>query len=163
MAAAFRVFLSAVTSEFELARDAVASDLQARDLQLRVQRSFRQEPGSDTLLQLLHDYIRECDAVVCVIGTRSGACPSPAAAAAFAQLLPAGISEASYTRGSSSSPAPISGGCLCTSPLPTIARTGKGRRATIFPNCRRLSLDTSSPRGCTKLRSPTVISYAPRC
>ena len=32
MAAAFRVFLSAVTSEFELARDAVASDLQARDL-----------------------------------------------------------------------------------------------------------------------------------
>ena len=98
MAAAFRVFLSAVTSEFELARDAVASDLQARDLQLRVQRSFRQEPGSDTLLQLLHDYIRECDAVVCVIGTRSGACPSPAAAAAFAQLLPAGISEASYTQ-----------------------------------------------------------------
>ena len=98
MAAAFRVFLSAVTREFELARDAVASDLQARDLQLRVQRSFRQEPGSDTLLQLLHDYIRECDAVVCVIGTRSGACPSPAAAAAFAQLLPAGISEASYTQ-----------------------------------------------------------------
>src|SRR6516164_4642026 len=98
MAAAFRVFLSAVTSEFELARDAVASDLQARDLQLRVQRSFRQEPGSDTLLQLLHDYIRECDAVVYVIGTRSGACPSPAAAAAFAQLLPAGISEASFTQ-----------------------------------------------------------------
>ena len=98
MAGALRVFLSAVTSEFELARDAVASDLQARDLQLRVQRSFRQEPGSDTLLQLLHDYIRECDAVVCVIGTRSGACPSPAAAAAFAQLLPAGISEASYTQ-----------------------------------------------------------------
>ena len=75
MAAAFRVFLSAVTSEFELAHDAVASDLQARDLQLRVQRSFRQEPGADTLLRLLHDYIRECDAVVCVIGARSGACP----------------------------------------------------------------------------------------
>ena len=98
MAADFRVFLSAVTSEFGTARDAVANDLQARDLQLRVQRSFRQEPGADTLLRLLHDYIRDCSAVVCVIGTRSGACPSPAAAAEFAHLLPAGITEASYTQ-----------------------------------------------------------------
>jgi hypothetical protein len=87
MAADFRVFLSAVTSELGAARDAVANDLQARDLQLRVQRSFRQEPGPDTLLRLFHDYIRGCDAVACVIGTRSGACPSPAAAAEFAHLL----------------------------------------------------------------------------
>jgi hypothetical protein len=98
MAADFRVFLSAVTSEFGIARDALANDLQARDLQVRVQRSFRQEPGADTLLRLLHDYIRDCAAVVCVIGTRSGACPSPAAAAAFAHLLPPGITEASYTQ-----------------------------------------------------------------
>jgi hypothetical protein len=34
-----------------VARDAVANDLQARDLQLRVQRSFRQEPGADNLLR----------------------------------------------------------------------------------------------------------------
>ena len=94
----FRVFLSAVTSEFGAARDAVANDLQARWLELRVQRSFRQEPGADTLLRLLHDYIKECDAVVCVIGARSGACPPPAAAAAFAHMLPPGISEASYTQ-----------------------------------------------------------------
>jgi tetratricopeptide (TPR) repeat protein len=98
MAAGFRVFLSAVTSEFGAARDAVANDLQARDLQLRVQRSFRQEPGSDTLLRLLHDYIAGCHAVVCVIGKRSGACPPPAAAAAFAHMLSPGISEASYTQ-----------------------------------------------------------------
>ena len=98
MAAEFRVFLSAVTSEFGVARDALANDLQARDLQLRVQRSFRQEPGTDTLLRLLHDYIGECSAVVCVIGTRSGACPPPAAAAEFAHLLPAGITQASYTQ-----------------------------------------------------------------
>jgi hypothetical protein len=94
MAADFRVFLSAVTSELGAARDAVANDLQARDLQLRLQRSFRQEPGADTLLRLSHDYIRGCDAVVCVIG----ACPSPAAAAEFAHLLPAGITQASYTQ-----------------------------------------------------------------
>jgi hypothetical protein len=98
MAGEFRAFLSAVTSEFGMARDAVANDLQARGLQLRVQRSFRQEPGADTLLRLLHDYIRECSAVVCVIGARSGACPSPAAAAAFTHLLPPGITEASYTQ-----------------------------------------------------------------
>src|SRR5262249_37686427 len=69
---------------------------QARDLQLRVQRSFRQEPGADTLLRLLHEYIRECSTVVCVIGTRSGACLSPAEAAEFAHLLPSGITDASY-------------------------------------------------------------------
>ena len=45
MAPEFRVFLSAVTSEFGTARDALANDLQARGLQLRVRRSFRQEPG----------------------------------------------------------------------------------------------------------------------
>src|SRR6266851_895460 len=98
MAADFRVFLSAVTSEFGAARDALANDLQGRDVQVRVQRSFRQEPGSDTLLRLLHDYIAGCNAVVCVIGKRSGACPPPAAAAAFAHMLPPGISEASYTQ-----------------------------------------------------------------
>jgi hypothetical protein len=98
MAAEFRVFLSAVTSEFGIVRDAVANDLQARDLQLRVQRSFRQEAESDTLLRLLHDYIAGCNAVVCVIGKRSGACPPPAAGAAFAHILPPGISQASYTQ-----------------------------------------------------------------
>ena len=98
MTADFRVFLSAVTSEFGAARDTLANDLHARDVQVRVQRSFRQEPGSDTLLRLLHDYIAGCSAVVCVIGKRSGACPPPAAAAAFAHMLPPGISEASYTQ-----------------------------------------------------------------
>jgi tetratricopeptide (TPR) repeat protein len=98
MAADFRVFLSAVTSEFGAARDALANDLQARDVQVRVQRSFRQEAGSDTLLRLLHDYIAGCSAVVCVIGKRGGGCPPPAAAAAFAHLLPPGVSEASYTQ-----------------------------------------------------------------
>ena len=96
--AEFRVFLSAVTSEFGAARDAVANDLQARGLELRVQRSFRQEPGADTLLGLLHDYIKECDAVVCVIGTRIGACPPAGAAAEFAHLLPVDITAASYTQ-----------------------------------------------------------------
>jgi len=38
MITGFRVFLSAVTSEFGAARDALANDLHARDVQVRVQR-----------------------------------------------------------------------------------------------------------------------------
>jgi hypothetical protein len=71
----FRVFLSAVTSEFGQARDALAKDLGARDTLVRVQDSFRPEAGADTLLLLIHDYVRGCTAVVCVLGTRSGAFP----------------------------------------------------------------------------------------
>jgi len=68
----FRIFLSAVSSEFGKARDAVAADLRAREAMLRVQSDFRQEARSDTTLKKLHDYIRDCSAVVCVIGKRSG-------------------------------------------------------------------------------------------
>jgi hypothetical protein len=94
----FRVFLSAVTSEFGKARDALGADLRSRDTLLRVQSDFRQEAGSDTTLRKLHDYIRDCSAVVCVIGKRSGALPPPAAAAPFNGMLPSGITTASYTQ-----------------------------------------------------------------
>ena len=97
MAAEFRVFLSAVTSEFGLARDALAADLRSRDTLVRVQSDFRQEADSDTTVKKLHDYIRDCSAVVCVIGVRSGACPPPPAAAPFLDKLPPDICEASYT------------------------------------------------------------------
>ena len=73
----FRIFISAVTSEFGKARDALAADLRSRDTLVRVQSDFRQETGSDTTLKKLHDYIRDCSAVVAVIGGRSGACPPP--------------------------------------------------------------------------------------
>jgi hypothetical protein len=94
----FRVFLSAVSSEFGKARDAVGADLRSRELLLRVQSDFRQEAGSDTTLRKLHDYIRDCSAVVCVIGKRSGALPPPAAAEPFNHMLPPGIATASYTQ-----------------------------------------------------------------
>jgi tetratricopeptide (TPR) repeat protein len=94
----FRIFLSAVTTEFGKARDAVAADLRSREALLRVQSDFRQEAGSDTTLRKLHDYIRDCSAVVCIIGKRSGALPSPKEAEPFAHLLPSGITRASYTQ-----------------------------------------------------------------
>ena len=71
----FRVFLSAVSSEFGEARSGVASDLRARGIEVKVQEDFRQEAGSDTTLAKLHDYIRDCSAIVCVIGERSGSVP----------------------------------------------------------------------------------------
>src|SRR4051794_21202074 len=95
---AFRIFLSAVTSEFGQARDGIAADLRSRGLLVKVQSDFRQEADSDTTLRKLHDYIRACSVVICIIGTRSGACPPPAAAEPFAHMLPKGITEASYTQ-----------------------------------------------------------------
>src|SRR5689334_9239284 len=94
----FRIFVSAVTNEFGKARDAVAADLRARGLAVKVQSDFRQEGDADTTLRKLHDYIAGCAAVICIMGTRSGACPPTAAAQPFAGLLPEGISEASYTQ-----------------------------------------------------------------
>jgi Leucine-rich repeat (LRR) protein len=94
----FRVFISAVTSEFGAARDEIANDLNARGIQVRVQRSFRQEADADTLLCKLHNYISGCSAVICVIGNRTGACPTPDEADEFRNVLPPGFNEASYTQ-----------------------------------------------------------------
>src|SRR4029453_17329659 len=94
----FSIFLSAVTSEFGQARDALAADLRARGLLVNVQSDFRQEADADTTLRLLHNYIRDCSAVIWIIGTRRGDCPPPAAADPFADMLPKGITEASYTQ-----------------------------------------------------------------
>ena len=94
----FRVFLSAVSTEFGAARSALASDLRARGLEVKVQEDFRQEAQADTTLAKLHRYIAGCDAVVAIMGARSGSLPPPAAAEPFRPMLPAGIAEASYTQ-----------------------------------------------------------------
>ena len=94
----FRIFLSAVTSEFGRARDALAADLRSRDTLVKVQSDFRQQARSETTLEKLHNYIRDCSAIVCIIGRRSGGCPPPAAAAPFLHMLPRGMTTASYTQ-----------------------------------------------------------------
>jgi tetratricopeptide (TPR) repeat protein len=94
----FHAFISAVTSEFRTVRSAAASDLRSRDLLIKVQDDFRLGPGADTLLRKLYNYIRDCSAVICIIGERSGAIPTPAEAAPFAYLLPRGMTKASYTQ-----------------------------------------------------------------
>jgi len=94
----FRVFLSAVTSEFGKARDALSADLRARGVSVSVQSDFRQEANADTLLAKLHDYIWGCDAIVCLVGRRPGEVPPDGASAPFAEMLPSGFDRASYTQ-----------------------------------------------------------------
>jgi hypothetical protein len=94
----YDAFVSAVTGECGKARDAVAAELRKLDFHVAVQSDFEQRPASVTTLQKLHDYISACDEVHCIIGSRSGEFPPPDAAAPFAGLLPAGITEASYTQ-----------------------------------------------------------------
>src|SRR5258708_7260170 len=94
----FRVFISAVTSEFGKARDAVASDLRSKGLFVKEEDDFRLESDADTMLRKLHNYIRDCSSVVCIVGDRSGSSPTPIEAAPFAEMLPEGITQASFTQ-----------------------------------------------------------------
>ena len=94
----FRIFLSAASGEFATARLAVASDLRARGLEVKVQDDFRQEHDADTTLRLLHNYVRDCAAVVCLVGRRSGSFPPASAAEPFRAMLPPGTAAASYTQ-----------------------------------------------------------------
>jgi hypothetical protein len=94
----FRIFLSAVSSEFRSARNELTDDVGARDVLVRVQEQFVPGRRPHTLLAALDAYIRGCTTVICVIGRRSGACPTPGAAAPFAHVLPDGVAQASYTQ-----------------------------------------------------------------
>jgi hypothetical protein len=98
MAEDFCVFVSGVSSEFGKAREAIAAALRTRGMVVKEQKDFRAEPLSPTTLKLLHDYIAICDAVVYIIGERSGAKPSHEEAAEFVSMLPPGIREATYTQ-----------------------------------------------------------------
>jgi tetratricopeptide (TPR) repeat protein len=93
-----RIFISAVTSEFGKARDALAADLRARGHTVTVESDFNQRPDSETMLGELADYIRDCHAVICIIGKRSGSCPPARAAERLAKALPNDIKTASYTQ-----------------------------------------------------------------
>jgi len=95
---AFRVFLSAVSSEFASAPDALTDDFGARDVLVRVQEQFLPARRLHTLLEALDGDIQTCEAVICVIGKRSGACPKPEEAAPFQHILPNGVADASYTQ-----------------------------------------------------------------
>ena len=91
------IFISAVTDEFADARTKVGEDLRARYLQVKVQEEFTQGVA-DTTLGKLHNYIKTCFAVVCIIGKRCGSFPPPEAARAFQYMLLDGFEQLSYTQ-----------------------------------------------------------------
>jgi len=93
----FRVFLSAVASEFRSACGSLATILRARGMQVGTPADL-EDADAAVALRKLHDYIRDCSAVVCIIGRRSGPVPSEAAAQPFSTMLPAGIDRASYAQ-----------------------------------------------------------------
>jgi hypothetical protein len=99
MAAESRVFLSAVTSEFGSARRELRKDFGTRRMDVATQEELSHLTGAGTLLALLDVHIRDCKAVVCVIGRRSGGSfPTVSEAAAYAGLLPPEMPRASYTQ-----------------------------------------------------------------
>jgi hypothetical protein len=81
-----RIFLSAVSSEFRSYRDRLAEKLKRPNLSVHVQEDFI-AAGTGTL-DKLNDYIRECEAVIHLVGDITGAMASPSAAAAIKERYP---------------------------------------------------------------------------
>ncbi|MEM9605329.1 MAG: NACHT domain-containing protein [Pseudomonadota bacterium] len=81
-----KLFLSAVSSEFERYRELLAGDLRRPTLDVAVQDEFIVADG--TTLQKLDDYIRACDGVVHLIGKAVGAIPESRAVETLLQTYP---------------------------------------------------------------------------
>ncbi len=68
-----RIFLSAVTSEFGSYRPEMAGRLNRPNVDVKVQEDFLVSGG--TTLEKLDDYIRQCDAVIHLVGDATGSFP----------------------------------------------------------------------------------------
>jgi tetratricopeptide (TPR) repeat protein len=95
-----RIFLSAVSGEFKTAREKLGLTLRGLALLVREQSDFSADPRGLTLLDKLHNYIKDCGCIISLIGTRSGlGHPKPPEAARYLALLPPGIGTTwSYTQ-----------------------------------------------------------------
>jgi hypothetical protein len=78
--------LSTVSSEFRSYRDRLAEELKRPNLSVHVQEEFIAS-GTETL-DKLDDYIRECEAVVHLVGDMTGAMAYPSAVAAIKERYP---------------------------------------------------------------------------
>jgi hypothetical protein len=66
-----QIFLSTVSAEFRSYRDALRRDLTRPNVSIAVQEDFI-ATGTETL-DMLDDYIRQCDAVIHLVGDMTGA------------------------------------------------------------------------------------------
>lgn len=94
----YHIFISRVSGEFGKVTAELAKDLRAKGMIGKLQVDFRQEPDAETTLDKLEKYVREADAVVALIGQRSGSYPPAAAAEKWAHVLPSGIERSTYTQ-----------------------------------------------------------------
>ena len=81
-----KLFLSAVSREFEEYRKLLATDLRRPGLDVAVQEDFITTGGST--LEKLDEYIRACDGIVHLIGKAAGAVPEQTAVAALLRRYP---------------------------------------------------------------------------
>ena len=81
-----KLFLSAVSSEFESYRRLLADDLKRPTLDVAVQEDFIVTDG--TTLEKLDTYIRACDGIIHLIGKAAGAAPEEPAVAALLARYP---------------------------------------------------------------------------
>src|SRR5262245_11718878 len=68
-----RIFLSTVSDEFRVYRDALRGDITRHNVEVKVQEDFK-DLGGDTL-DKLDVYIAHCDAVVHLVGDMTGSAP----------------------------------------------------------------------------------------
>lgn len=88
-----RIFISCVSAEFGSYRDALCHYLTRPNVTVKVQEHFI-VTGTETL-DMLDDYIRQCEVVIHLVGDMTGAMAQPPSVAAireryadFAQCLP---------------------------------------------------------------------------
>jgi formylglycine-generating enzyme required for sulfatase activity len=84
-----RIFLSAVSAQFQECREALASDLRAIGCEVRVQEDLQQGPR--TLIERLEEYVAQCDRVIALVGDAFGA-------EATGDAVPAAGPPRSYTQ-----------------------------------------------------------------
>src|ERR1700756_4780735 len=84
-----KIFLSAVSSQFDQCRNALASDLRAVGAEVVVQEDFKQH--GRTLLEKLEEYIAGCDRIIALVGDAYGFEPDE-------PPRPAGRPRRSYTQ-----------------------------------------------------------------
>jgi len=81
-----QIFLSTVSAEFRSYRDALRHDLERPNVTVKVQEDFI-ATGTETL-DKLDEYIRQCDAIIHLVGDMTGALAQPTAVAAILQHYP---------------------------------------------------------------------------
>jgi len=81
-----KIFLSTVSDEFRIYRDALRTDLTRHNVEVKVQEDFK-DLGGDTL-DKLDVYIAHCDAVVHLVGDMTGSAPGELALRALRTKYP---------------------------------------------------------------------------